>query len=192
MSVLPERATRAFPLLLLALLAGLALMLDRMTSLPYFSPNAAQREPDLVIDHFVSTEYAADGTPHYKLNAAQMRHYPDKHAELIRAWLHRTEPNTAPTTVTAESAQLSKDRNEIWFDRNVVMQSEALGSTPALTIHTSQLQLDKDDGTAHSAAPTVAESNGSVLHTTGFDYDHRQAQLKLRANVSIDYAPPKH
>jgi lipopolysaccharide export system protein LptC len=192
MRLLPERAARAFPLLLLALLTGLALTLDRMTELPYFAPGAVQREPDLVIQHFVATEYKADGSPQYRLDAAQMRHYPDNHAELEQAQLHRTEAGQADLTVTAESARMNEDRNRVWFERKVLLQSEGNGSTPAMTLHTSRLQLDTGNGHAQSDAATEALSNGSVLRSTGFDYDHDQALLKLRSKVSIDYAPPKH
>jgi lipopolysaccharide export system protein LptC len=191
MSILPDRAARAFPLLLLALLAGLALTLDRITELPYFAPGAAPHQPDLVIQRFVATEYNPDGTPHYRLYATQMRHYPDDHAELDRARMHRTEPGAADMTVTADLARMNSKGNEVWFDRNVLLQSAGQGSAPPIAIRTSRLQLNTDTGHARTDAPTEAQSNGNVLRSTGFDYDHDQALLRLRSKVSIDYAPPK-
>lgn len=192
MSLLPERATRAFPLLLLILLAGLALVLNRMTELPYFSPNVAQRDPDLVIQRFVATEYGIDGQPRYRLNAVQMRHYPDEHAELSAARLHRTETGSAPMTVSADTARMDQKGNQLLLQDNVQVQTEAYGKQAPMTLRTSSMQLDTKTGAAKSDAPAVVESNGDVLRTVGFDYDHEQAHLKLRAKVSIDYAITKH
>jgi LPS export ABC transporter protein LptC len=188
---LPERVTRAFPLILLTLLAALALTLDRMTELPYFSPGAVQHDPDLVVLNFTATEYSPDGGTHYRLNASRMRHYPDDHSELDHAVLKRTEKAAAPLTVTSEKALLTDGSKQIWFESNVLLQSEGNGKAPPMTVQTSRLQMNTESGETHSEAPSVAESNGSILHTVGFDYDHRQGLMKLHSKVSIDYAPPK-
>ncbi|WP_374348271.1 LPS export ABC transporter periplasmic protein LptC [Chitinimonas sp.] len=189
--MLPDRAARAFPLILLGLLFGLSLTLNRMTELPYFAPGAVQSEPDLTILNFVATEYSPDGSSHYQLHATRMRHYPDDHSELDQARLQRTEPATATMAVTAAKARLEAGSKQVWFENDVLLQRSPFGTTPPMALRTSRLQLDTVTGQAQSEAPVLVQSPSNVLQATGFDYDHKQALLKLRSKVNIDYVPPK-
>ncbi|QNM97150.1 LPS export ABC transporter periplasmic protein LptC [Chitinimonas koreensis] len=192
MSLLPDRAARAFPLLLLGLLAGLALLLDRATELPYFSPVAANRDPDLIISRFAATGFGNDGKPLYTLTAREMRHFPaDERLEFSQARLVRTLPSEPTLTVDASTARVTDDGDKIWFERDVVMHREAAGQTGPLVLHTSRLSLDTARGQAASDAPTQLDSPGYQANAVGFDYDNNSTQLNLRSKVNIRYAPPK-
>ncbi|MBV8656527.1 MAG: LPS export ABC transporter periplasmic protein LptC [Burkholderiales bacterium] len=190
MSLLPDRAARAFPLLLLSLLGGLALLLDRMVELPYFAPSAVQHQPDMTASHFVATGYGPDGKVLYLLTADDMQHYADDSADLQHPNLRRTAPATAPLTVTADTAKLTDRGQKIWFDQNVVMRNEGDGHAAPLTLRTSRMSADTRNGAASSESPADVESQGNHLSATGFDYDHDNALLKLHSRVRITYAKP--
>ncbi|GAB3259253.1 LPS export ABC transporter periplasmic protein LptC [Chitinimonas naiadis] len=190
--MLPDRAARALPLLLLGLLAGLALLLDRATNLPFFAPGMAGNEPDLKIKRFVATGFGPEGKPLYVLTADAMQHYPqDDRSELTHAKLVRTLPDQPVLNVTATEATVSESGDKIEFDKDVVMQREPAADLAAMTLTTSRLSLDTVKGLANSDAPAVMVSDGDRVQSTGFDYDHTNARLKLRSKVSINYAPPK-
>jgi len=189
MSLLPDRAARAFPILLLGLLGGLALVLDRMVELPYFAPSAAQHQPDMTASHFVATGYGPDGKPLYLLTADNMQHYADDSADLQHPNLRRTAPASAPLTVTGDTAKLTDRGQKIWFDQNVVVRNEGDGKSAPMTLRTSRMLADTRSGTSSSDAPADVESQGNHLSSVGFDYDHDNAQLKLRSRVRIVYAP---
>ncbi|GLR14064.1 hypothetical protein GCM10007907_28540 [Chitinimonas prasina] len=190
--MLPDRAARAFPLLLLGLLAGMALLLDRATNLPYFSPPAGSRDPDLTINRFVATGYGPDGKPLYKLTASGMRHYPhDDHSEFADALLVRTLPGEPTLTISAEKARITEGGDRVFFEQDVRMHRTAAAGVDAMTLNSSRLQLDITRGLASSDAPADMVSGGNRMRSTGFDYDHPNTRLNLRSNVSLYYAPPQ-
>lgn len=192
MSLLPDRAARAFPLILLGLMAGLALMLDRATELPEFAPSAANRTPDLSIRDFAALSYGPDGKPLYRLQATRMLRYPnDGRTEFQQAALVRTLPDAPTLTIVADKARANANGDQVWFEQAVSLRRSADAQGAIVSLTTSRLQLDTRNGLASSDAPTVLNLGGDRARTTGFLYDHDKAQLKLRANVSIDYAPPK-
>lgn len=190
--MLPDRAARALPLLLLGLLAGLALLLDRATSLPFFSPGMGRNDPDLQIKRFVATGFGPDGKPLYTLTADAMQHYPlDDRSELSHAKLVRTLPSEPTLDVTATQARVTESGDKIEFEKDVVMYREPAANLPAMTLRTSRMTMDTVAGQASSEAPATLVSNGDQVQSTGFDYDHTNARLQLRSKVSINYAPPK-
>ncbi|MGQ5522479.1 LPS export ABC transporter periplasmic protein LptC [Chitinimonas sp. PSY-7] len=190
--MLPDRAARAFPFLLLGLMAGMALMLDRVTDVPSLSPGAAIRTPDLTINQFSAVSYGSDGKPLYTLKAEKMLRYPDDgRAEFEKASLVRTLPTEPSLTITAETARSTATGDRVWFEQNVQMQRAASPDAVAIQLNTRNLLLDTARGTAFSDAATQAWMGDDQIRSTGFDYDHNTAQLRLRSKVSIDYAPPK-
>ncbi|WP_269531263.1 LPS export ABC transporter periplasmic protein LptC [Chitinimonas sp. BJYL2] len=190
--MLPDRAARALPLILLALLAGLALLLDRATYLPDIANGLRDKAPDLRIKDFRATAYGMDGKPLYVLTAEQMQHYPhDDHSELSQAHLIRTLPGEPDLQVHADKARMASGAQQVHFEQNVRMLRDAAPDLPAMQLSTSRLTLDTQRGSAQSDAPTQLLHGGDRLNTTGFDYDHRQARLALRAKVKIRYAPPQ-
>ncbi|QDQ26405.1 LPS export ABC transporter periplasmic protein LptC [Chitinimonas arctica] len=190
--MLPDRAARAFPLLLLGLLAGLALLLDRATNLPYFTPNPVSRDPDLSISQFEAIGFGQDGKPLYTLAADKMQHYPrDDRSEFTRPRLVRTLPGEPQLNVVAARARMLERGNRIDFDQDVQMTRVATPALPAMTLRTSNLRLDTERGLANSDAPADLSTGGDRINATGFDYDHTTAQLMLRSKVRINYASPK-
>lgn len=192
MSVLPDRAARAFPLLLLGFVAGLAWLLDHATSLPSVAPERHSAEPDLVVSRFVATVHGADGMPLYTLSANTMRHYPrDDHAELEAAQLVRTTPNEPKLTVNATHAKVSSGSKTMYFSEKVLMQRDAAPPVSAMTLRTSALTLNTEPGSSFSDAPTELDTDQYHVRATGFDYNHASSRLKLHSKVDITYAPPK-
>lgn len=192
MSVLPDRAARAFPLLLLIFVAGLAWLLDRATSLPSIAPERHSTEPDLIVSRFVATVAGPDGQPLYTLNANTMRHYPrDDHSELEAAKMVRTTAAEAPLTVTASKANVASGGKTILFTQDVVMERAPTPQVAAMTLRTSALTLKTEPGSSCSDAPTEILSDQYHIRTTGFDYDHATSRAKFHSKVNITYAPPK-
>jgi lipopolysaccharide export system protein LptC len=192
MSMLPDRAARAFPLLLLGSLLVLAFLLNRMTELPYFNLSGSKTEPDLTIYHFTAFGYDQTGHLLYHLTADRMKHYPDESADLDKPNMRRTEQGVAPLTVTGDVARLTNRGDHVWFAQNVTMHDEGDAKHPPVTIRTTQLNVDVPSGVIVTEAPAVAESNGNILHTTGFDYNDKTSVLRTHSKGSIDYARPKH
>jgi LPS export ABC transporter protein LptC len=191
MSLLPDRAARAFPLLLLCLLTAVALMLDRMTQLPNFLPSASHSEPDLTVYNFTATGYDANGAPLYHLVADRMKHYQDDTADLDHPHMRRTEPGEEPLTVVGEIAHLTNRGNDIWFERNVTLRDEGNGQKAPVTIQTSKLAVDVPKGLMHSDAPAESDTKGIHLSSIGFDYNDKTGVLVMNSPGKLTYARAK-
>lgn len=193
MTLLPDRAVRAFPLLLLALLAGLALLLQRATELPDNNLAANPRDPDLTISRFAATGYGVDGKPVYQLNADSMQHYPGEQArvEFRKVHLARTLADSPTLRVDAELARVSQGGQAIWFERAVQLQQDAYAKQRPLMLNTSRLSLNTETGIAESDAPLQLKSPGMSASAIGFKYDQHTAQLELRNQVRMRYAPTR-
>ncbi|MBV8464833.1 MAG: LPS export ABC transporter periplasmic protein LptC [Burkholderiales bacterium] len=192
MSLLPDRAARAFPLLLLGLLTAVALVLDRMTQLPYFMPSNSHGEPDLTVYNFTATGFDVNGAPMYHLVADRMKHFPDDTADLDHPHMRRTEPGSEPLTVVGEAAHLSNRGNDIWFERNVTMRDEGSAQKAPVTVLTSKLAVDVPKGLIHSDAPTESDSKGIHMSTIGFDYNDKTGVLVMNSPGKLTYARAKH
>ncbi|MFC4159923.1 LPS export ABC transporter periplasmic protein LptC [Chitinimonas lacunae] len=190
--MLPDRAARAFPLLLLGLMAGLAYWLDFITELPQFAPGPVRQSPDLVARKVTSTAFGQDGRPLYRLAAAEMRRFPGgQNAEFDQPRLVRTLPGTPELTVVGDTAQVTEAGDKVWFEGGVTVTRAPFEGRPAVVIRASRVEFDAVTGAARSEAPVDADAGTSRMRGNGFEYDHERAVLKVHRQGRIEYDPPK-
>lgn len=187
-----ENLARAFPLLLLGLLAALAYWLDGATAQTSTARKPAPREPDLRVDGFSAIGFGKDGLPLYRLVAKDLIHYPDGDtADLTAATLIRTAPGVPDLTVRGNKAHISAKGDEIFFEQDVTLHRAATPLSPMLTAQTTQLWVDTQKGLARSNQPAVAWNNTQRVQAIGFDYNHEEALLNMHAKVIVDYVQTK-
>lgn len=186
-----DYAARAFPFLLLALLAVLAYWLDRASTLPEVMGQRPPSEPDLIMTGFHATAFDADGSVLHRLKAVRATHYRVLgRTELDQPELTRTLPGTPLLTINGAHAILTHKGNEVEFDRDVQLHRAAAPQSPPLTARTTQLWVDTRKGFARSSQPALVWNDTQRLAATGFDYDHKQALLRLHTKVRVEYAQP--
>lgn len=190
--MLPDRAARAFPLMLLGLMAGLAYWLDFATELPQFAPGPQRQTPDLVAKDVASTAFGEDGKTLYRLAAAEMRRFPGGQiAEFDRPRLVRTLPGTPELTVVGDSARVTEAGDKVWFEGAVTVTRAPFDGRPAVVIKASRVEYNTVTGAARSDAPVAADTGTSRMAGNGFEYDHERAVLKLHRQGRVEYDPPK-
>jgi lipopolysaccharide export system protein LptC len=170
-----------FPLLMLLLLAGLTLWLER-TSQPNSSKVlAARHDPDYIVDNFTVKRFDAQGKLYQTLQAKQMRHYPDDdstEADLPRMTYH-TERKTF---LNADKAWIDSGGNTVVLKENVHVTHENPKGPPT-ELKTSILTVLPDEEIARTQAPVTIIQGKSVINGKGLESNNKTQTSVLGGRV---------
>jgi lipopolysaccharide export system protein LptC len=165
--------TGLFPVVVMALLAGLTFWLDRATQPQDDSRSGKHRhDPDFIVDNFRVRRFAADGGLQHTLLATKMLHYADDESTEVvapRLTYHRTPL----LNITANTAWLDKDGKHVRLNGDVRIVRDAIGGKPPTEIDTSVLHAVPDDEFAHTAAAVKITQGLTVLHGTGMESNNK-------------------
>lgn len=165
--------TGLFPVVLMALLAGLTFWLDRATQPQDESRSGKHRhDPDFIVDNFQVRRFAADGTLQHTLVAKKMLHYADDESTEVAA-PRLTYHRTPLLTITANTAWLDKDGKHVRLDGDVNIVRDAVGGKPPTAMATSVLHAVPDDEFAHTDAPVKITQGLTVLNGTGMESNNK-------------------
>jgi lipopolysaccharide export system protein LptC len=182
------------PLVALALLAALAFWLNQTVSRAV-APQAAslKHEPDATAEDFSARQLGEDGSVRYTLQAKKMLHYPDDDTTHLEAVFFDGKPqdakqNVQPFSVSAQTARMSKNADEVFLEGMVELIKEATPDSPRATVRTSKLRLVPDAGLAQTAEQVEMRSENSFITGKQFEYNNKTRTIKL-AQVKASYAP---
>ena len=177
-------AAALFPLALAGALAGMSYWLDRATTVGELGAKAkARHSPDYIVEKFNVQRYDATGSLLQSLKAQKMTHYPDDETtdvvapELI---YHRAE---APTTVTAKTAQLTKDGKEVRLRGAVKVSRPRTSTRPATLIQTEALTVFPDEERASGNAPVTLTQGNNVVQGGAITYYGKERIAHLSGGV---------
>lgn len=165
--------TGLFPVVLMALLAGLTFWLDRATQPQDDSRSGKHRhDPDFIVDNFQVRRFAADGVLQHTLVAKKMLHYADDESTEVAA-PRLTYHRTPLLNVTSRTAWLDKDGKHVRLNGEVHIVRDAVGDKPPTEMHTSVLHAVPDDEFAHTDAPVKITQGLTVLNGTGMESNNK-------------------
>lgn len=187
-----ERLTAWFPLLLLAVLAGLTFWLDRFVQPPASTRGAAARhDPDYLVDGLSAVRMGPDGQIKHTLSADKMVHYPDDdstHLQFPR-FVNRAAAQ-APVTITAKEALLSSEGENIYFQNDVRVTRAPYANKSTLEMRTSYLHVIPDDSIARTdRAVTITDAN-TIVNAVGLEWNSETRVLRLFSSVKGTYHDP--
>lgn len=172
-----------FPLVVLALLAGLTFWLERATQVDDAGRRSRERhDPDFFVERFTARRFDANGHLQHTLVAAKMLHFPDDDSTDVLA-PQLTYNGERPTVVTARSAWLDRDAKHIRLDNDVRIVRSGAARTPDTVIATSVLHVIPDDEYAHTEAPVTITQGKSVIHGIGLKADNKTQTAVLAGPV---------
>ena len=118
--------SQLFPIVILALLAGLTFWLQsRVAADITIHDGKLRHDPDAIAENFVARRFDQTGQLKYRLTAPYLVHYPDDDtSEITSPTLTSYRPKTPPVTVTADRAKLTAG-GEIAYLRDNVRLSRA-------------------------------------------------------------------
>lgn len=168
-----------FPLLVMALLAGLTWWLERASQPDDGSSHRPLRhDPDFYVENFTLRRFDTNGRLQHDLTAVRMLHYPDDQTtEVFSPKLNYY--GTGKTTVTARSAWLDKGGEHVRLDDDVRVVRAGAGGTPDTVITTSVMHVVPDDEIAHTDAPVTITQGESVIHGVGLKANNKTQIAEL-------------
>jgi lipopolysaccharide export system protein LptC len=188
---LNRRVQQALPLLILLMLAGMTIWLERTTRIDDKpSSGRLRHDPDVIIDNFTLHRYDETGAIQHTLTAQQMRHYPDDDSAELDWPTLRYEGRLAPTHIRSERALLTHDGKEAILRDNVHVLREASPGRAEMTLATSILYVFPEDELARTDQPVRMTQGKSVATGVGMVADRLRETyvLESRVNATIERA----
>src|SRR5687768_2699333 len=143
MRAIGDRLSGWFPLLLLAVLAGVTAWLDHVVQ-PLSGPRdaAASGEPDYIVDGLSATRMDGEGRVKHTLRAQKMTHYPENDVTLlVEPKLVTYTEGRSPVTVTARQARVSGNGENVYFEDGVRVVRAPQGNLSELVVETNYLHV---------------------------------------------------
>jgi lipopolysaccharide export system protein LptC len=178
-----------FPLLVLAILAGLSFWLDRTTEVPHIKDDGNTRhDPDIVVDQLTLYRHDIDGLLKYKLTAPHLEHYPDDNSSLIsNPRLLNYRPDGPVVELTGDTAIVSEEGKRIQIRDNVVLRRAAFGKRSEMTARTPELSILPDEGRAFNQHPVHITEGRNWIKGTGLQMDNQLSTFSLQSRVRGEY-----
>jgi lipopolysaccharide export system protein LptC len=188
-----ERFSLAFPLVLLALLAGLSFWLDRIVQ-PNSPPRdgSSRHDPDYIVENFVAVRMGVDGMPQHQLEAKRMKHYPDDDTTHLETPHFVSFAGERPDiSIVSKTALLSNEGRTVDFNGDVRTVRMATASSNELVLTTQHLRVIPDDKIARTDDPVTIEDANTKITAVGLEFDDNARTVKLKSKVRGSYVRPK-
>ena len=185
------------PVLLMGVLAFLTYGLLRNTPqteapMPELAP---RHVPDYTMGRVVLQQFQADGRPRARLQALEVRHYPDtqtlRFEQPVLLW---HTPQGDQTSAKAAQGESNADGSEVrlWGDVRIERTAAPLGKTPAapgLVVQTQSLFLDARRERMSTDQPVQLQRGNDRMAGQRLQYDHLTQQLDLSGKVRMSITP---
>ncbi|MBN8285210.1 LPS export ABC transporter periplasmic protein LptC [Zoogloea sp.] len=179
-----SRGHSLFPVIVLILLAGVSVWLDRITRQDEtVKVDKSLHEPDFTADKLTLRRYDLSGKTQYILVADRMIHYgDDESTELIRPrldYLNRPEP----VRMESDFATVSKDGETVVLTDNVFLKRAAQPGKPEATLRTERMTVWPDDERMRSDAPVTLTQGKTVIAAERMESDNIVGNIRLQGLV---------
>lgn len=184
-----DRLSGWFPLLLLAVLAGVTLWLDHIVQPPAGPRVSTSGEPDYIVDGLSAMRMDEDGRVKHTLRAQKMTHYPDDDLTLlVEPTLVTYTDGRSPVTVTARHARVSGNGENVYFEDGVRVVRAPQGNRTELVVETNYLHVIPDANIAKTDRPVTIRDAAAVVVASGLELDSESRVLRLQGRVKGTYA----
>ena len=188
-----RRPNKLFPMVLLALLAGLTFWLQSLTDWLSASVSHDKRAeaPDYVVEGFTATVFDAQGQVKQHLSGQQAWQQPnDPTIHLLRPHLRQYAGAVLQMEIIGDNGRYNPKTRISQFPGQVTVLRYNPGQDTAKLV-SSQLTIDTEQRTARSPALSVLSRGPSVVRSTGFTYNDVTQQVKLLSKVKVTHVPTR-
>lgn len=183
-----DRFSGWFPLLLLAVLAGVTLWLDHIVQPPAGPRVTASGEPDYIVDGLSALRMDEEGRVKHTLRAKKMTHYPeDDLTLLVEPTLVTYTEGRSPVTVTARHARVSGNGENVYFEDGVRVVRAPQGNRTELVVETNYLHVMPDANIAKTDKPVTIRDAAAVVVASGLELNSESRVLRLQGRVKGTY-----
>jgi lipopolysaccharide export system protein LptC len=180
-----ERFGGWFPLVLLAVLAGLTFWLDRVVQPPAGPrPLPPRDEPDYIVDGLSAMRMDRSGRVKHTLRAQRMTHFPEEDLTvLVSPRLVTYGEGRVPVTITSKHARMSGNGENVYFEDDVRVVRAPEGKLSELVLETSYLHVIPDANIAKTDKPVTIKDATAVVEASGLELNSETRVLELQGRV---------
>ncbi|MFN3983962.1 MAG: LPS export ABC transporter periplasmic protein LptC [Rhodocyclaceae bacterium] len=180
-------AEQLYPIIVLAVLAGATLWLERSTRED--APEERARvlgEPDFIAEQARITSFDASGALQYALVAERITHIPDGELTLLDAPVLDMEQEDRGLRVTARTGEVRRRGEQVFLRGDVHVWREGLDGEADLTLDAHSLTLWPDDQRARSDEPVHIVQGASTARGDGLRADNVFGVFELVGNAVVN------
>ena len=185
--------SQLFPIILLALLAGLSFWLQKAVDIGDSKHDGKQRhDPDAIAENFVVRRFDDTGNVKYRLTAPHLVHYPDDDSsELHSPVLVSYRAEAPPVTVRAKHAKVTSKGETVYLWDDVSVTRMATAERPEMVARMPDLTAQPDVGIAFTSSPVEITQGQSWIKGVGAHLDDNTSTLILQSQVTGLYIRPR-
>lgn len=185
--------SQLFPIILLALLAGLSFWLQRTVDRDEAKYDGKFRhDPDAIAENFEVRRFDQTGRVKYRLTAPYLVHYPDDDSSELRSpKLISYRADAPPVEVAAKHAKVTAKGETIYLWDDVSVTRTATAGRPEMVARMPDLTAQPDAGFAFTNSPVEITQGQSWIKGVGAHLDDNTSTLVLQSQVTGLYIRPR-
>lgn len=187
------RTAIAFPLVLLAFIAMITFWINYTVQPQQPRIDGSSRhDPDYIMTNFETVQTDINGDLRYKLEAAEMRHFPDDDTtELVQPDYMQFAVNKPYTRAVGKRGFISSNGEEVQLVDDVVITRQAFEEKGEMTVETDFLNIRPNEEIVTTDRPVVIkQAPKTVIYATGMVYEKKIKTLTLLNRVRAHYEKP--
>ena len=179
-----DRSHSLFPLLVLTLLAGVSVWLERVTQQePVTKTDKTRHEADFSAERITLHRFDPTGKVQYILVADSMLHYADDESSELKNprlnYLNRPEP----VWVESRFASVNKDGTTVVLTDEVLVRRAAHAGKPESTLRTEQMTVWPEDEKMRADKPVTLTQGQTVINAERMESDNIIGEVRLQGQV---------
>ena len=179
-----DRSHSLFPVLVLTLLAGVSVWLERVTQQePVAKTDKTRHEADFSADKITLHRFDPTGKVQYILVADSMLHYADDESSELKNprlnYLNRPEP----VWVESRFASVNKDGTTVVLTDQVLVRRAAHAGKPESTLRTEQMTVWPEDEKTRADKPVTLTQGQTVINAERMESDNIIGEVRLQGQV---------
>ena len=179
-----DRSHSLFPVIVLTLLAGVSVWLDRVTQQdPGAKTDKTRHEADFSAERITLHRFDPTGQVQYILVADSMLHYADDESSELKNprlnYLNRPEP----VWVESRFASVNKDGTTVVLTDEVLVRRAAHAGKPESTLRTEQMTVWPEDEKMRADKPVTLTQGQTVINAERMESDNIIGELRLQGQV---------
>jgi LPS export ABC transporter protein LptC len=180
-----DRITAIIAILLLASLAGVTYWFSQVGRYGNLANPVSREGPDFIVNGVTLTQFDPSGRATNRLFAEKMTHFAaDDRAELERPRYVSLRPDQPQLEARAQKALVEGSGERVVLTGNVVItRAPGADGDPPMRLTTEKLVAIPDREQYTTDLPVEMDRGGSVIRSTGMDYDNIKRVVKFHSNV---------
>jgi lipopolysaccharide export system protein LptC len=151
---------------------------------------AKSSEPDYIVENFSFVRMGPTGQPRFVLSGTRLAHRPDTDvSDIDQPVMRSMTAERPPMTVTANTAHVLNQQNQVNLVGNVVAQRPASPKTQALHVRTEAMTVLPDEDILKTDQAVGIMLGTATLTGVGMEANNATQKLHVASRGQIVYPP---